>query len=275
VLVQKRKLLTKKVKPWFYVLIVFLFSCKNDGIIYEYISVQNNDVKLWDFPIPDKTRDIFENGDWVLKTPENDSIVHGKFEKGFREGTWTYFPSSTHPTQVNWSVYESRLLSINYPSEWKIYESNVRPFQAGFPFPEDRDDRYFIILSYYKDSVDMTLEEYWRLYNTRTFENDSIKSYIQYKFEQGRKLFYYSEYTLVRADETILLFNFLGEEDSMIYDITFSSMNINDEKKRIIFFEMIRSLFIKGTRFFSPYVKIDKIAEVRFNPLKGQTLRGS
>lgn len=247
-----------------YIFLILFFSCEKKETFYEYLVIQNSDIKLWNIPFPDNWKNNIENGDWFIKTPKNDTIVQGKFVDGLRHGTWEYHASDTQKIEINWDDYENKVLKMNYPSDWKVYEANGRPFQAGLPSPENSDDKYFIILSYDRDTVNMNLNEYWQLYNTKTFEKDSVKSYIQYKFEQDKNIFYYSEYTIVRKGEESLVFNFLGELNSKIYDITFSSLNIQDTKKRIIFFEMVRSLVIERHRFFSPYLKVDKIEELRF-----------
>lgn len=234
-----------------------VFSCTEKKVVYENLAFRNNNVKMWRDTIPAKWKEIIENGEFTTDDERGNIIAQGNFKNGLRVGIWTYHPSDTQTIEIEWAKYSNndQTVIINYPKTWDIHEVDKRPFQATFPTTSEiKKDKFFIIMPQNKDSIGMDLEGYWRHYNTIAFEDEKTKEYALFKFETASdKSFYFSRYVLERNNEEILIFSFLGEIGSTIYDITYSSLSEENERKHIIFFDMLRSLTLEEQRFFSPY----------------------
>jgi len=240
-------------------------ACSDRKITYEFLVFRDNNIKMWTATVDELAGKEIENGDFVVDTPEKDIVSKGKFNKGLRYDEWVYHPYDTQTVKVVWTKYvsENDDGEINYPVGWEIHESKSRPFQASFPVESEiLDDKYFIILQQFKDSIKMDLNSYWNLYNTKAFNAQQVEEYALFKLETvNAKVFYFSRYIIKRGEEKILMLNFLGERESKIYDITYSSLTTEYEKKHIIFFD-IRSLILEKKRFFSPYDPIKKFQQI-------------
>ncbi|PTB95997.1 hypothetical protein C9994_09250 [Marivirga lumbricoides] len=248
------------------ILIFIVFSCGDRTIKYEYTIYRDGKIEFLREPFNEGSKEFIEKGDFVMDSPDGDTLMLGKYSNGFKVGRWEYFPNDSQTVNIDWTIYENEKsgISINYPSDWKLINSSQRPFQAVFSTESEiKEDKYFILSFYLKKSINMTLDEYWNLYNSRTHSNDSVKSYLLRKFSQDSSEYYLSTYTVNKNNEEVFIMNFLGESDGKIYDITYSSLKGEVEKKFIVFLDMIRSIRFNGIRFFSPF-KETKIIELNW-----------
>lgn len=249
------------------ILIIFLISmllissCKKRGegwVVHDILFFRDNAIKMQSDTISTSFKQAIENGKYVLDDEHGRVISEGRFNAGFKEGQWIYHPTDTTIIKIDWLKYtnDSTGVEINYPKDWKTLHDPGRPFQASFPLKEGENDKgkYFIILSYNKDSVDLDLYGYQQYYKSQMFSMEKVKEYAHFVFEttSGKK-FYFMRYVVQREREEVLIFTFIGGKDSEIYDITYSSLNEDYENKHIIFFDMIRSIRLRGEWFFSPY----------------------
>jgi len=242
-------------------LCLLIFSCQRkeeEKMVHEILFFRDNSIKMQPDTIPISFKEAIENGKYTLNDDHGQVISEGRFNAGFRKGRWIYHPADTATIEIDWTKYvnDSSRVEINYPRNWEILEDSDRPFQASFPLKqgEDKMGKYFIILSHNKDSINLDLYGYQRYYKSQMFSTEKIKEYAHFLFEtmSGRK-FYFMRYIVQRGEEELSIFTFIGDNGADIFDITYSSANEEQERKHIIFFDMIRSLRLKGEWFFSPY----------------------
>lgn len=248
---------------------VVTLGCEEKQIQYEYTLYRNESIRFWRDQIYDEYKYTLEDSDFLINTPEGDTLMIGKYQRGFKRGKWEYHTSDTQTVYVNWDKYTSGndSLEISYPEEWQLKESKVRPFQATFKTTSNtKDDKYFIVLPHAKSDLGMSLKEYWNLFNKVTHSSDSVRSYLLRRFSREDGDYYFSTYTIVRNNEELFLFNFLGETDSTIYDITYSSLKEDVNRKYTIFLDMIRSLRIEKKRFFTPFGQSTRIIDLKYPP---------
>jgi hypothetical protein len=247
--------------PAIFILILLTISCKHKDekkIVREIIFFRDNGIKMQADTIPITFKDALENGKFTLDDDQGRAISEGRLNKGFKEGRWIYHPTDTTTVKIDWAKYSNDRagVEINYPETWTVLEDPERPFQASFPLKqrENRKGKYFIILRHDKDSINLDLYGYQRYYKSRTFSTEKVKEYAHFLLEttSGRQ-FYFMRYIIERDKETLSICTFIGEAGGNIFDITYSSANEEQDRKHIIFFDMIRSLRLKGDWFFSPY----------------------
>lgn len=246
-----------------------LFGCEEKMMQYEYTMYRDGYMKFWRDQMYDKYKNVFENGDFLIDTPEGDTLMRGKYHQGFKRGKWEYHPSETQIVFINWEKYtsENDSLEINHPEEWKLIKSKTRPFQATFGTKSNnKGDKYFIVLPHKKSDLEMNLKEYWGFANEQIHTGDSVKSHLLSEFSREDGEYYFSTYTIVRNNEELFVMNFLGETDSIIYDVTYSSLKEDINRKYTIFLDMIRSLRLEGKRFFTPYEQSTKIIDLKWPP---------
>ena len=143
-------------------LIFSLCSCKEKMIAYEYVVFRDNSIKMWPDTIPANAKDDLENSDFSINDDQGKILASGKFISGLRVGQWIYHPSDTQSIKIDWKPYTNDTVSINYPSDWTIYKSPQRPFQATFQSNSKiAKDKFFIIFPHNKDSIDMDLASYF------------------------------------------------------------------------------------------------------------------
>ena len=121
-------------------------------------------------------------------------------------------------------------------------------------------------MTHKKSELEMGLNEYWNLFNNETHSADSVSSHLLRKFSREDGDYCFSTYTVIRNNEEMFLFSFLGETDSMIYDISYASLKEDIDRKYIIFLDMIRSLRVGGKRFFTPFGQSTKIIDLKWPP---------
>ena len=168
---------------------------------------------------------------------------------------------------VDWLVYqgEGKSIEINYPKGWKVLKSNPLLFQATFPTKSlVKDDKFFVLIGQDKKKLGIDLWEYWELSNEETHSSDTVESHLLRMFSREDGNYYFSTYTILRNGERVFIMNFLGETDTMIYDITYSSLKGDNDRSYIIFLEMIQSLRIEERRFFTPFDQSTKIVELEW-----------
>jgi hypothetical protein len=246
--------------------ILTLFSCQKkeeSTIIRESLFLRDGGIKMQSDTIPASFREAIENGQHTLKDVDGKIISAGEFSSGFRVGPWMYHPTDSTAVEINWSLYanDTSGVKINFPTAWLPIEHSDRPFQASYPLrrEEKSGGKYFIILSYDKDSVGADLHEYQRFYNSEMFAKDSVKEYAKFILETlSGRVFYFLRYQVRREEEEILILCLLGEYEDTIYDITYSSLVENSEEKHLVFFEMSRSFQLHGRWYFSPYDPIKR-----------------
>ena len=249
--------------------ILISFGCENNTAQYEYTIYRDGHIRFLRESMNGKYKYSLENGDFLMDTPEGDTLVVGKYQHGFRIGRWEYHPSDTQTIYINWTKYhaDDYSVEINYPEGWELIKSDVRAFQATFPTQSDvKDDKYFIILPQKKSELGISLNEYWNVFNKETHFRDSVKSHLLRKFSREDGDYYLSTYTVVRNNEELFIFSFLGATDSTIYDITYSSLKEDIDRKYTIFLDMIRSLRLENKRFFTPYDQSTKIVNLKYPP---------
>lgn len=249
--------------------LIILTGCNKKSNLYEYAMYQNSYLKFWRESINQNIANKIEDGDFLVMTPEGDTLMFGKYKNGFKEGEWKYYPTNIKSIKVDWTKYNSEddPLSINYPIGWQLIKSKRRPFQATFPTTSEmKGDKYFIILQHKEAEISMTLDKYWETYNQQTFQNDSVQSYLLRKFSRDEGEYFFSTYTIRRNSEELMIFNFLGEMDSTIYDITYSSLKDEEDKKYTIFLDMMRSLRVDNKRFFTPFDQSTEIIDLEYPP---------
>jgi hypothetical protein len=245
----------------FFSLVFLTASCKKkekEQFIYEFLVLRDNNMKMQPDTLPISFKNAIENGKYKLNDVNGQVICEGKFSGGFKVREWTYHPTDASTVAIDWSKYtnDSSKVEINYPSDWKTLEDPERPFQAVFPLKSGENDKgkYFIILSHNKDSIDLDLFGYQRYYKSEMFSTEKVKEYAHFVFETASgKTFYMMKYTAQRGNDEFMIFTFIGNAGPLIYDITYSSLHEDDDRKHIIFFDMIRSFTLDGQKFFSPY----------------------
>jgi hypothetical protein len=254
------------------IFIMLLFSCQRNEVVYEFLAFRDNSIKMWPDTISSAARNGLENGNVTIQDQDERVWATGEVENGLKTGTWTYHPSDGESLELDWSSYSDLTsgISINYPDGWEIHKSAKRPFQATFPDTSKyKKDKFFIIIPQHKDSIDMDLDSYWKYYTSVAFESEKVKEYSLFRFKTtGGKTFYLSRYILNRNEKEILVFSFLGEMGTIIYDATYSSAYENYTEKHIIFLDMIRSLILTGKRFFSPYDPVLKVENLERPPAR-------
>ena len=64
---------------------------------------------------------------------------------------------------------------------------------------------------------------------------DSILAKQSYKIIGTKREYYLNVYRIKQYGEELLAFNLLGDSDSIIYDISYKTLNINSEEKLLRF----------------------------------------
>lgn len=255
---------------WLVLIGVGLLSCndKPEIVPYENIVIRNDGIRLIYDSLPSNL--TFTNTSKVLNDENGNIIIEGRYLNGFKKGEWVYHPSDTQTIKVNWSKFnkDDYSVELNYPTRWEVFDVNERPFQATFPTKSSNpDDKYFIIFSKVKDSIDMTFYQYWEHYNSVAFSGEKVKEYALFKFKtKSGNEYFFSRYIFIRGEEEILVLSFLGESGDTIYDITYSSLNEEYNRKHVIFFGIIRSLMLppNRSRFFSPWDTTLELKEIDY-----------
>ncbi len=256
------------------IIILFLFSCKSDQFQYEYVVFHDGSIRFWRDQIGYEYKDKIENGDFLIDSEEGDTLKAGKIRNGFKVGKWKYCPSKTQTIYVDWSQYSSddKLIEINYPQEWKVIESNSTLFQATFPSKSSiKEDKYFLVLEHNKKDLGIDLQKYWELLNKETHSSDTVESHMLRMFSREDGNFYLSTYSISRNNKKLFLLNFLGETETSIYDITYSSLKEDMNEDYVIFLEIVQSLKIREKRFFTPFEQSTKITNLEW-PLKPEII---
>ena len=237
--------------------------------MYEFTMYVSGNIWFERDSVLEKHKFAVEGGDFLRTTYEGDTLMIGKYQHGFKIGIWEYHPTDTQTLYIDWDKYRTDDFSfeINYPKEWELIPSKTRPFQATFPTKSEmKDDKYFVILSHKKAEIDMSLKDYWNHSNHQIHTGDSVSSHLLIKFSREDGDYYFSTYTIVRNGEEMFIFSFLGETDSMIYDVSYVSLKEDITKKYTIFLDMIRSLRLENERFFTPYGQSTKIINLKWPP---------
>jgi len=256
----------------FLLLVLLVNSCtrkEDEEVIYEVVYFRDSSIRMQTDTVLVSSKHSIENGKYTLSDDHDRVISEGVFNEGFRDGRWIYNPSDTTAIEILWLKYtnDSSKVAINYPNRWRILEDPQRPFQASFPLSNDeaKAGKYFIILSYNKDSINLDLDGYQRYYKSQMFSTEKVKEYAHFVFETAsRKRFYFMRYIVKRDDEELSIFSFIGDKGSQIYDITYSSSSKDEVRKHIIFFDMIRSLQLEGKWFFSPYDPVKQFDRLEY-----------
>jgi hypothetical protein len=244
-------------------------GCREEAKQYEYIMYRDGQIKFWRDPIIHSFESYLENGDFIVNTQKGDTLIAGAYQNGYKTGRWIYNPRDTLTVAIDWTTYHSDdySIEINYPQEWKVIRSEERLFQSTFETTSKiKDDKYFIVLEHEKSDLNITLKDYWKLFNEETHAKDSVISHLLKKFSRKDGDFYFSTYTIARNAENLFVFSFLGETDSKIYDITYSSLKEDIDRKYIIFLDIVRSIKVEQKRFFTPFGQRTKIMDLNWPP---------
>jgi hypothetical protein len=195
-----------------------------------------------------------ETGNWTFSIKGGAILSKGEFDNGLRKGLWTYKLHRDTLIKVDWSIYknDTNSLIVNYPSDWQIFYNSGFKFIAAFPtISRIKDNKLVVILFHPKDSIKMNLDEYLNLYNRELAKFQIIKNYnFELKFKNSNT--YYSVANYIRDNEELINLNYLYEDNKGIYDITFTTLNIDPEIKNQIFCDFISGLYIDGNRLFDP-----------------------
>jgi len=187
-----------------------------------------------------------------FKFYEYDKIIsEGEFNNGLRTGVWKYYGRDSF--FVNWERYNypSSKININYPDELEVIDREATLFFAK-PQQDTSMNNYFIVLSHTMDSVQLSVNEYVKLfYNTMT-STTSVESYIAYKIENENREFYHFEYAIRKEGQLSLMLSLITHQDNQILDFTYVTKYDDRIKDKTIFFQMITSCYINNERILSP-----------------------
>jgi hypothetical protein len=242
-----------------------IVGCEKKTVNYEYLMHREGQIEFWREEMYYEGTDYEERGDFLVKDIEGDTLMNGMYDKGFKIGQWNYNSTDTNNFKIWWDKYsnDERQFYINYPKAWTIIKSEKLLFQSTFTTKSIiKNDKYFIVIPQNKNELEISLFDYWEIVKDKTLANDSVNTVLHRKFHQADNDFYFSTYSLLRNNEEMVLFNFLGESDSIIYDVTYSCLKSDLDIKYTTFLDMIRSMRIGNSRVFSPYNHATEIIDL-------------
>jgi len=235
---------------YYLIFLVLIFSCNKPdySLIYfnsEGLCILNNIdyVRLSD--------SYMEDGNWTILDDSDRLISKGQFENGFKIGIWEYLLNSDDTIKIKWDKYynKDQNYKVNLPVNWLMNDTLNNLFESYHFINNSTNYETLVIIEHNENDIKMSVLEYSE-YSKKMMELDSVKyRTVSDSVINGNEISYFTRY----AYNDKIIFNFICENNGIIYDITYKTfLDIN--YSYILFFDFVRSLTIKNKRIFSPFV---------------------
>lgn len=245
--------------------LLLLLSCESEKVNYSLLLADNMTVTMDNQQVPKTSfNGLNEQGTWSHKLDQVE-YSKGTWDNGLKKGTWTY-NTGGNQFDIIYTEYKDAVSSfqISYPTNWKIYEK-IDPssvFSASDTTETgNRRTKLFIVLAHDKEKIGHTLSSF-NDYVNQEILTDSVLTGQHAKITGTSRQYFINIYAIKKYGEELLIFNLLGENGGVIYDITYKTKKDDFDKKLLQFLEMSFTARLNGVRLLDPLDKIEKLEKV-------------
>lgn len=239
-------------------IVVITISCKETKQNYFYFNF--NEEELKHFIVAGDIKNQKENGFWsVYNAKDSLLLTQGNYFYGLKTGQWIYNLSNNNIDTVSWNIINDKhkQLLINLPKDWTVLKYDefffISTFKSNSPISKTK---YFVILKNSIDSLNFDFESYYKDYQLIVKSSFEVSSQKNFLIKSEDKIYYFSVYSVIKEGEPILLLNLLTNIDNQIFDITYSSLEGNNELKKNIFIDIVKGCYINNVRILDPFKTI-------------------
>lgn len=228
---------------------LLVISCRKEPVRYYHI-LNGNDTTY----IKGNVKNNMEEGEWSIASKKGKLLANGLYNNGLKEGRWQYNMQDSL-IHINWKIYvnKEKQIRLNIPVNWIVIEHKDVLFQATFNTTSKNIKTKYLLIGTSKisDSIS-SLKSYFDL--SQRVVNSRIKVIDRQSFlvYNGENQFYLSRYIYPRDGEELIVFNFIGLINNEIVDIAYSSLNEEQEYKKLLFFELLIGCYYSNNRVLNP-----------------------
>lgn len=220
-----------------FITLLLIYSCKNDKSSFSEEVIMQGEFN--------NAQDLLKVGKWYYFTSNQDTLKYGNYRNGLKNGVWKYFYNDTI-YNIEWDVYVSDFLKINYPSKWQVKKIENFLFYTS----KDTLTGFNIIRKTSPFSMENYLKKYLKDLKKAT-ENKINNLNFKKEILQDSMVLYKGSFSYFDSDNTeIFCITSLFKYKNSIYDCTYfkkGATNIIDEA---IQGDIVTSIFIKNEEIF-------------------------
>jgi len=232
--------------------IISVFICSCNGKVKEYYRLSYSESTSKLIINGNITNNKLENGDWTFCNSAKKMISKGFYADGMRLHNWVYDINDTL-VQVNWNIFTSKELKINYISNWVIDPDSSFMFKARIAEEKTNHGNCIFVSKIEEGMSKADVSEYNAEFYKIIKDKWEIKHFNSKLIRNGNRRIYLIDTDIIREGIHCKIFNACFSINNKIYFIHFSTDKVSDISGTI-YLNILESCVIKGTRVVNPLI---------------------